>query len=74
MIIEGAEKVTYMPQTSYVFNMSVTRNLTAVKNDKELASSLIDELSLSHLAKKNGANCQAANPKNRFGSCIYDGL
>ena len=53
-IIEKKITVGYMPQKSYAFSMSVEKNIALGGDDKEHAQRLMEQLQITHLAKKKG--------------------
>ena len=53
-IIEKKITVGYMPQKSYAFSMSVEKNIALGGDDKERAQRLMEQLQITHLAKKKG--------------------
>ena len=46
--------VGYMPQKSYAFSMSVEKNIALGGDDKGRAQKLMEQLQITHLAKKRG--------------------
>lgn len=53
-IIEKKITVGYMPQKSYAFSMSVEKNIALGGDDTKRAKKLMEQLQITHLAKKKG--------------------
>ena len=53
-IIEKKITVGYMPQKSYAFSMSVEKNIALGGDDTKRAQKLMEQLQITHLAKKKG--------------------
>ena len=53
-ILEKKKSVGYMPQKSYAFSMSVEKNIALGGDDKARAQKLMEQLQITHLAKKRG--------------------
>ena len=53
-IIDKKITVGYMPQKSYAFSMSVEKNIALGGDDKGRAQKLMEQLQITHLAKKRG--------------------
>ena len=53
-ILEKKKSVGYMPQKSYAFSMSVEKNIALGGDDKVRAQKLMEQLQITHLAKKKG--------------------
>ena len=53
-ILEKKKTVGYMPQKSYAFSMSVEKNIALGGDDKERGQKLMEQLQITHLAKKRG--------------------
>ena len=53
-IIEKKITVGYMPQKSYAFSMSVEKNIALGGKDTKRAQKLMEQLQITHLAKKKG--------------------
>ena len=53
-IIDKKISVGYMPQKSYAFSMSVEKNIALGGDDKGRAQKLMEQLQITHLAKKRG--------------------
>ena len=53
-IIDKKITVGYMPQKSYAFSMSVEKNIALGGDDKDRAQKLMEQLQITHLAKKRG--------------------
>lgn len=51
-VAEPGLRVGYLPQKSYGYRMTVQKNLLLARNDPQRAAKLLEELGLSHLAKK----------------------
>ena len=53
-VLEKKKTVGYMPQKSYAFSMSVEKNIALGGDDKERSRKLMEQLQITHLAKKRG--------------------
>ena len=53
-IIDKKITVGYMPQKSYAFSMSVEKNIALGGDDKGRAQKLMEQLQITHLARKRG--------------------
>ena len=53
-IIDKKTTVGYMPQKSYAFSMSVEKNIALGGDDKDREKKLMEQLQITHLAKKRG--------------------
>ena len=53
-ILDKNKSVGYMPQKSYAFSMSVEKNIALGGDDKVRAKKLMEQLQITHLAKKKG--------------------
>lgn len=53
-ILDKKKSVGYMPQKSYAFSMSVEKNIALGGDDKERSQRLMEQLQITHLAKKRG--------------------
>ena len=53
-ILEKKKSVGYMPQKSYAFSMSVEKNIALGGDNLERAAKLMEQLRITHLAKKRG--------------------